>query len=118
MLTIQSEQKKSLNKKVKANIAASFQRAVIDTLVAKTINVAKIENINRIVIAGGVGANLLLRHELKYHFDGEIHFPKAELCTDNGVMIAVAGAFRCAEAMDVSEIKATAPWSLETLISV
>ena len=118
MLTIQSEQKKGLNKKIKANIAASFQRAVIDTLVAKTINVAKIENINRIVIAGGVGANLLLRHELEYHFDGEIHFPKVELCTDNGVMIAVAGAFRCAEAIDVSEIKATARWSLESLISV
>ena len=117
MLTIQSEQKKGLNKKIKANIAASFQRAVIDTLVAKTINVAKIENINRIVIAGGVGANLLLRHELEYHFDGEIHFPKVELCTDNGVMIAVAGAFRCAEAIDVSEIKATARWSLESLIS-
>ena len=100
---------------VKADIAASFQRAAVDTLIARTLKAAKAENATRIVIAGGVGANKLLRHDLAEKFDGRVFYPRPELCTDNGAMIAVAGALRLADAGEAGAIQATARWSLDTL---
>lgn len=99
----------------RANIAASFQRAAIDTLVAKSIRAAAQENLERIVVAGGVGANRLLRTEIATQFQGRVYFPRPAYCTDNGAMIAIAGALRIADAAAVSEIKARARWSLDTL---
>jgi N6-L-threonylcarbamoyladenine synthase len=99
----------------RANIAASFQRAAVDTLVAKSISAAAHENLERIVVAGGVGANRLLREEIATHFRGRVYYPRPAYCTDNGAMIAVAGALRIADATAVSEIKAQARWSLDTL---
>ena len=49
-------------------------------------------------MAGGVGANKLLRKEMAERFDGEVYYPRMAFCTDNGAMIAVAGALRLAEA--------------------
>ena len=66
-------------------------------------------------VAGGVGANLLLRRELAARFQGRVHYPRLEYCTDNGAMIAVAGALRLADATEATEIRAVARWSLETL---
>ncbi|HZW58782.1 MAG TPA: tRNA (adenosine(37)-N6)-threonylcarbamoyltransferase complex transferase subunit TsaD, partial [Woeseiaceae bacterium] len=54
----------------RADIAASFQRAAVDTLVGKTLQAAAREGLGRIVVAGGVGANALLREELAARFDG------------------------------------------------
>ncbi len=99
----------------RADLAASFQRAAVDTLIAKTIRAATMENLDRIVVAGGVGANQLLRTELAEQFDGRVYYPRLEFCTDNGAMIAVAGALRMAEACDAAEIRAQARWSLDTL---
>jgi len=99
----------------RADIAASFQRAAIDTLVGKALKAAKAEGLERIVVAGGVGANRLLRSEIAERFAGEVFYPRFEFCTDNGAMIAVAGAFRLAEATRASEIRAQARWSLDTL---
>ncbi len=99
----------------RANIAASFQRAAIDTLVAKSIRAAAHANLERIVVAGGVGANRLLRAEIATQFHGRVYYPRPAYCTDNGAMIAVAGALRAADATAVSEIKAQARWSLDTL---
>ncbi len=101
----------------RASIAASFQRAAIDTLVAKSIRAAVQENLDRIVVAGGVGANRLLRKEMARKFQGRVYFPRPAYCTDNGAMIAVAGALRLADATAASEIKAQARWSLDTLMA-
>jgi N6-L-threonylcarbamoyladenine synthase len=99
----------------RADIAASFQRAAVDTLVGKALKAARTEGLGRIVVAGGVGANRLLRADLAERFSGEVFYPRFEFCTDNGAMIAAAGAFRLAEAARASEIKAQARWSLDTL---
>ena len=99
----------------RADLAASFQRAAVDTLVAKSIRAARAEGLDRIVVAGGVGANKLLRKEMAERFEGDVFYPRLEFCTDNGAMIAVAGALRLAEAGEASEIKAQPRWSLETL---
>jgi len=99
----------------RADIAASFQRAAVDTLVGKSIKAADSEGLERIVVAGGVGANRLLRSEIAERFSGEVYYPRFEFCTDNGAMIAVAGALRLAEAEAAKEIRAQARWSLDTL---
>ena len=99
----------------RADLAASFQRAAVDTLIAKSIRAARTEELDRIVVAGGVGANKLLRKEMAERFEGDVYYPRLAFCTDNGAMIAVAGALRLAEAGKATEIKAQARWSLETL---
>jgi N6-L-threonylcarbamoyladenine synthase len=99
----------------RADIAASFQRAAVDTLVGKSLKAAESEGLKRIVVAGGVGANRLLRSEMAERFSGEVFYPRFEFCTDNGAMIAVAGALRLAEADEAQEIRAQARWSLDTL---
>jgi len=99
----------------RADLAASFQRAAVDTLIAKSIKAARTEGLERIVVAGGVGANKLLRKEMAERFEGDVYYPRLAFCTDNGAMIAIAGALRLAEAGKATEIKAQARWSLETL---
>jgi len=84
------------------DICASFQQAVIDTLVHKTLSAAHRYNIHRIVIGGGVAANESLRKKLleigrKYHLS--VYFPPKELCTDNAGMIAAAGYFKLINGM-------------------
>ncbi len=100
---------------MRADIAASFQRAAIDTLVARTLKAAKSERAQRIVVAGGVGANTLLREELAKQFEGDVFYPRLEYCTDNGAMIAIAGALRLADARKPATIQAMARWSLDSL---
>jgi len=99
----------------RADIAASFQRAAVDSLVGKALKAAAKEGLDRIVVAGGVGANRLLRSEIAARFRGEVFYPRFEYCTDNGAMIAVAGALRLADAEEATEIRAQARWSLATL---
>ena len=99
----------------RADVAASFQRAAVDTLIARTIKAAKSESLQRIVVAGGVGANKLLRRDMAERFSGDVYYPRLEYCTDNGAMIAVAGALRLAEASEAMGIKAQPRWSLEVL---
>jgi N6-L-threonylcarbamoyladenine synthase len=101
----------------RADIAASFQRAAVDTLVAKSVRAAKSAGLSRIVVAGGVGANKLLRQEIADRFPGEVHYPRMAYCTDNGAMIAVAGALRLADARPIGEIRAQARWPLDSLAS-
>ena len=90
-------------------------RAAVDTLVARTLKAAKSERVERIVVAGGVGANSLLREELSAKFEGRVFYPRLEYCTDNGAMIAVAGALRLADAQKPATIHAMARWSLDSL---
>jgi len=99
----------------RADLAASFQRAAVDTLIGRALKAAKQEGFERIVIAGGVGANKLLREEMASRFEGRVFYPRLDFCTDNGAMIAVAGALRLADAASAAEIRAQARWSLDTL---
>ena len=115
MLEIRKATKAANIEASRADIAASFQRAAVDTLVAKALQAAKREGFERIVVAGGVGANRLLRKEIAAGFTGEVYYPRMEYCTDNGAMIAIAGALRIADASGPSVIRAQARWSLDTL---
>nr|HNP37735.1 tRNA (adenosine(37)-N6)-threonylcarbamoyltransferase complex transferase subunit TsaD [Woeseiaceae bacterium] len=99
----------------KADLAASFQRAAIDTLVGRSLKAAKAHRLTRIVVAGGVGANRLLREEMAASFDGDVYYPRPAFCTDNGAMIALAGALRLKDAQESNEIRAEARWALDTL---
>ncbi len=99
----------------RADIAASFQRAAIDTLVGKAVKAAERVGLDRAVVAGGVGANRLLREKMAECFPGDVYYPRLEFCTDNGAMIAVAGALRLADAAECREIIARARWPLASL---
>ena len=78
----------------KADIAASFQEAIVDMLVNPTIRAALAHGIRRVVLAGGVAANSRLREKMKERADAEgleVFFPAPRFCTDNGAMIALTG---------------------------
>jgi len=79
---------------VRADIAASFQHAMVDTLVKKCVKALKQANVSRLVIAGGVSANTHLRETLETELakiNASVHYAPPALCTDNGAMIAYAG---------------------------
>ena len=79
---------------VRADIAASFQHAVVDTLVKKCVRALKQVEMSRLVIAGGVSANRHLRETLERelaNINATVHYAPPALCTDNGAMIAYAG---------------------------
>jgi N6-L-threonylcarbamoyladenine synthase len=81
----------------KADLARGFVDAAVEVLAAKSLAALKRTKLNRLVVAGGVGANRQLREALsaaakKRNF--YVHYPDLSLCTDNGAMIALAGALR------------------------
>lgn len=83
-----------------ADLAADFQAAVVDVLVAKSLAALKSSGLRQLVVAGGVGANRMLRSELNRACERKgcrVFYPEPELCTDNGAMIAFAGALRLRE---------------------
>ncbi|MBI2304327.1 MAG: tRNA (adenosine(37)-N6)-threonylcarbamoyltransferase complex transferase subunit TsaD [Chloroflexi bacterium] len=73
------------------DVAASFQEAVVDVLVAKTLGAAAQEGARSILLAGGVAANQLLRQRIIRDSPLPVHFPTSRLCTDNAAMVAAAG---------------------------
>ena len=80
-----------------ADIACEFQHAVVDVLVAKALGAIKATGDRRLVVAGGVGANRALRARLTTEAGkrgAQVFYPELEFCTDNGAMIALAGALR------------------------
>jgi len=115
MLEVRKAEAEGCLEERRADLAASFQRAAVDTLITKSIKAARAEGLERIVVAGGVGANKLLRKEMAERFDGDVYYPRLAFCTDNGAMIAVAGALRLAEAGKAGEIRAQPRWALDTL---
>lgn len=107
---------------VQADIAASFQQAVVDTLVLKCRRALKETKLKRLVVAGGVSANQSLRlqlAELMHSLKGEVFYPGKEFCTDNGAMIAYAGwqRLRAGQAQDLS-IGVTPRWPMQQLAPV
>ena len=110
----------ALPDRVRADIAAGFQAAVVDTLVDKCRRALGSTGLERLVVAGGVGANRRLRAALEALGRDEgfaVHYPRPALCTDNGAMIAYAGACRAAAARAEAApgIVARPRWSLEEL---
>jgi N6-L-threonylcarbamoyladenine synthase len=79
-----------------ADLAASFQAAVVDVLVSKTLQAARVHKARQIIVAGGVSANQPLRDAFLKQSDIPVHIPSISLCTDNAAMIAAAGYFRFA----------------------
>ena len=81
----------------RANIAASTQAAIVDVLVRKSVAALRETGLDRLVVAGGVGANARLRKQLDLECSkrqARLHYPELALCTDNGAMIALAAAMR------------------------
>jgi N6-L-threonylcarbamoyladenine synthase len=86
-----------LDEQTKADIAAAFQEAVIDTLIIKCRRALQATGWKRLVVAGGVGANHVLRERLQgllAEMGGAVYFPRHAFCTDNGAMIAYVGCQR------------------------
>jgi N6-L-threonylcarbamoyladenine synthase len=80
-----------------ANLAAATQQAIVDVLVRKSLAALRETGLKRLVVAGGVGANVRLREQLNSHLarvGARVHYPELALCTDNGAMIALAAALR------------------------
>jgi len=104
---------------LRADVAASFQAAVVETLANKCTLALAASGLERLVIAGGVGANRELRRILKSQgrSDGfAVHYPRPALCTDNGAMIAYAGwCRRAAVPPKLPQIVARPRWPLEQL---
>jgi len=78
------------------DLAASFQSAVVDVLVRKTLQAARDYNVQEILVAGGVSANRPLRQAFQSQTEFKVHIPAFSLCTDNAAMIAAAGYYRFA----------------------
>ncbi|MFU8784258.1 tRNA (adenosine(37)-N6)-threonylcarbamoyltransferase complex transferase subunit TsaD [Aliidiomarina sp.] len=102
-----------------ADIARAFQDAVVDTLIIKCQRALKQTGMKRLVVAGGVSANVRLREALQetmLALGGEVFYPRSEFCTDNGAMIAFAGAQRLAaqQSVDLS-VKVRPRWPLTEL---
>ncbi len=81
----------------RADVAASFQEAVVDVLVEKTLRAARQLHMKRAVVVGGVAANSRLRERLLSQKELQVFFPNMELCTDNAAMIAACAYFRHTE---------------------
>jgi N6-L-threonylcarbamoyladenine synthase len=80
-----------------ADLAASFQEAVVDVLATKTVEAAREHGAQSIALAGGVAANLPLRARIQQLSEVPVLIPPVRLCTDNAAMIAAAAHFRFAE---------------------
>ena len=81
----------------RADIARGFQDAIVEVLIKKSMRAIKQSGLKRLVVAGGVGANRELRRQLNALAEKAkitVYYPELEFCTDNGAMIALAGALR------------------------
>jgi tRNA N6-adenosine threonylcarbamoyltransferase len=110
---------RAVDDEFRAQVARGFQDAVVDTLAEKCRRALQATGHERLIIAGGVGANRALRKrllEIVQSCGARLYFPRPEFCTDNGAMIALAGCKRLAAGMLSAEgIGARANWELGAL---
>jgi len=105
----------------RADLAAEIQAAIVEVLVAKSLAALEQTGLSRLVVAGGVGANRSLRDELRARAERagyRVFYPDLEFCTDNGAMIAFAGAKRLEQNStrpDVLRFGVRPRWDLEAL---
>jgi N6-L-threonylcarbamoyladenine synthase len=105
----------------RVDLANSFQEAVVDTLVAKCTRAMQSTGLQRLVVAGGVGANQRLRQRLRHELTAagcRVYYPRSEFCTDNGAMIALTGCLRFpsgGSSSAPSTVQARARWEMEEL---
>ena len=106
----------------RADIARGFEDAVVETLAVKCRRALAVSGARRLVVAGGVGANRRLRETLAAAATADgfrVAFPRLQFCTDNGAMIAFAGALRLASGQQAdSAIRVLPRWDLESLPAV
>ncbi len=106
----------------RADIARAFEDAVVDTLAIKCERALRETGLRTLVVAGGVGANLRLRARLQAMaagLGGSVCFPRMEFCTDNGAMIAFAGALRLQAGQHADEAISVFPrWDMAGLSPV
>ena len=98
------ESDNGFDQQTRADVAAAFQAAIVDVLVAKSLAALASTGMSRLVVAGGVGANKLLREKLSLAGESrgaKVYYPPLDLCTDNGAMIAFAAAMRIKEHPDL-----------------
>jgi N6-L-threonylcarbamoyladenine synthase len=93
-LVEEKEEKGAFAGSLAADIAASFQEAVVDVLVSKTVEAAERHQVRQILLAGGVAANRMLRETLLRRASLPVRFPSLFLCTDNAAMVAACAYFR------------------------
>ncbi len=112
-------QQSDQSEQTRADIALAFEEAIVDTLIIKCRRALQATGAQRLVIAGGVGANRRLRGELAAAGakDGfRVYFPRLDFCTDNGAMIALAGAIRLASGQyQDASVEVHPRWDLQTL---
>ncbi|AWB66878.1 tRNA (adenosine(37)-N6)-threonylcarbamoyltransferase complex transferase subunit TsaD [Saccharobesus litoralis] len=104
-----------------ADIAYAFQEAAVDTLLIKCKRALKQTGLKRLVIAGGVSANVFLREqlaELMRKLGGQVYYPRTEFCTDNGAMIAYAGMQRLKAGQTTLDAVVKPRWPIEELPAV
>jgi N6-L-threonylcarbamoyladenine synthase len=112
-------QQSDQTEQTRADIARGFEEAIVDTLIIKCRRALQASGAQRLVIAGGVGANRRLRGELVAAAvkDGfRVYFPRLDFCTDNGAMIALAGAIRLASGQQQgTSVQVYPRWDLQSL---
>ncbi len=114
--------KNELTPQIRGAIAFAFQEAVVDVLIGKSLAALEKTGLTQLVVAGGVGANRQLRTRLSQQAESvgaRVFYPQLEFCTDNGAMIAYAGALRLeaekspARGNDEDGFSIKARWELE-----
>ncbi|MCE8020221.1 tRNA (adenosine(37)-N6)-threonylcarbamoyltransferase complex transferase subunit TsaD [Halomonas sp. MCCC 1A11036] len=116
----QLERDDRLDEQARADVARAFEEAVVDTLVIKCRRALDDTGLKRLVMAGGVSANARLRERLAHEAEkrsAQVYYPRGRFCTDNGAMIALAGARRllAGERDVIGQMRAVPRWPMETL---
>jgi N6-L-threonylcarbamoyladenine synthase len=116
--------KHEMTPQTRGAIAQAFQEAAVEVLTEKSLAALAKTGLTQLVVAGGVGANRQLRSNLDRRAEGigaTVYYPKLEFCTDNGAMIAFAGAMRMESGLESGETESLKPgrftinarWDLE-----
>jgi len=110
-----------LNEAGRASLALALETAIVESLLDRTARALEKTGHNRLVVAGGVGANRRLRQQLRARCDAggvKLHYPRVEYCTDNGAMIALTGCLRLAGGAPRAEAPKPRPrWDLSEVSS-